>query len=122
MVSIRGAIESLYSDTCDIYTTENYIKPNGSNGQRFKPIKEGVPCRISYGSSPANKLTETVAFGQQGIKLFLAPEISVPTGSRIRVYGRNRVTEYNATGLASLYPTHQEIELEFVEVVTTEDI
>lgn len=117
-MSIRRAIESLYTDTCDIYVSENYVKDNGATGQRDKLISEGIPCRVSYGSSPANNQTETAATMQQAVKLFIAPEINIPEGCRIRITRQNRVIEYKASGVPALYSTHKEINLDLSEVVT----
>lgn len=117
-MSIRGAIESLYTDTCDIYVSENYVKDNGATGQRERLLAGGIPCRVSYSSSPANNQTETVATMQQAVKLFISPEVDVPEGCRIRITRQSVVTEYRASGPPALYPTHKEINLEFTEVVT----
>ncbi len=49
------------------------------------------------------------------MKLFLAPEIRVNSGSRIAVTQNGISNEYCASGEPAVYDTHQEILLELAE-------
>lgn len=111
MVTARQAIEYLYRGSCDIfvrvYETDEITHISSSEE---KKIVTGQPCRISYKSIPATS-GDNVSSITQSVKLFLAPEIKVPEGSKIVVTQCGGTTEYKSSGKPALYPTHQEIEL-----------
>lgn len=73
---------------------------------------DGVPCHLSYSSTAPAAGSDTVTTAAQGIKLFLAPELVVPPGSRIEVTQHGRTESYAQSGKAAVYSSHQEILLE----------
>ncbi len=91
---------SIYEDAFDEATARTVQKP--------KPVYEDVPCRLSHQTK--NALGGGAAHSvSQEIRLFLAPEISVPPGCQITVT-QNSVTErYKQSGVAAVYEAHQEI-------------
>lgn len=111
MVTARQAIEYLYRGSCDIivkeYETDTTTHISSSKEKR---IVTAQPCRISYKSIPVTT-GDNVALITQSVKLFLAPEIKVPEGSKVVVTQCGETTAYKNSGKPALYPTHQEIEL-----------
>lgn len=53
-----------------------------------------------------------MATTSQAVKLFIAPEIAVPEGSRIDVTQNGITTSYRQSGTPAVYSSHQEITLE----------
>lgn len=105
---LRIPAESLYNSTCSVY---GYIterdEETGIDGIKEKELYKDIPCRISYKSIPNAQQTETGATLKQVIKLFCSPDIEISAGSRIICGG----VSYRAAGQATLYASHQEIEL-----------
>lgn len=116
LVRARKAIESAYIGICDVI---EYMDIE-SSGSRFTKKEEaaiytGIPCRLSY--SRYNQMypavpSDTAASVSQLVKLFLAPEIIIKSGSKIIVTQNGATTAYRSSGAPSYYSTHQEIALE----------
>ena len=70
------------------------------------------PCRVSFEDIYVNTETDTEAKKLQKIKLFIAPELDIKSGSKIVVTRKGRVTSYKNSGEPAIYDTHQEIMLE----------
>lgn len=114
MVRARMALESLYTDTCDIEVSNPYKRKNGATGQAWAILIAQEPCRVSYSKAVSGRQTlqgEVKAEAIQEIKLFIRPDLEVPEGSRIAVTRQGRVERYRASSPSALYPTHQEISL-----------
>lgn len=75
-------------------------------------VQEGIPCHLSYSSAVPAAGSSTAASVVQSIKLFLAPEPVIPPGSRIEVTQQGRTENYDQSGQAAVYSSHQEILLE----------
>lgn len=116
-MSIRGAIESLYTGRCEVTVFEDYEEKYITK-HREKVICTDVPCRLSYGKS----LTQSPTAGdgvvpaiRQTITLFINPDINIPAGSLIKVTQNGRTEKYCMSGNPKMYSTHQEIALEIKE-------
>ncbi len=68
-----------------------------------------MPCRLSFKSKTVAMPSETVSAVAQGVRLFIAPEITVKNGSKVTVTQNGITTEYAASGVPAVYITHQEI-------------
>lgn len=112
VVSIRKEIEKLYTHTCSIVIKEKIKKPDHSTGFGEKKLLENQLCRISFSSISSVNENSNASLKQQSIKLFIAPEISVPEGSKIIVNHDGIESIFSKSGVPALYPTHQEINLE----------
>jgi len=111
----REAIESLYEDTCTVITHDP-VKVNGVTASYQDVTVYSIqPCRLSFGSSPATSQTDGADEQTQTIELFIAPELTIPAGSRIDVTRQGKTVSYKSSGVPSVYPTHQEIELELFD-------
>lgn len=75
-------------------------------------VLSNQPCRLSYSSYGTANQTDTVSNIEQTIKLFIAPEIKITSGSKLRITQNGVTTDYISSGVPALYETHQEISLE----------
>lgn len=112
----RKAQEGTYEGLCTIiaYRGERN-EDTGLSGMVEEVSAAGVPCRLSFEKLAAAAQSETGAAVTQGVKLFLAPEVRVKSGSKIIVTQEGVTSEYQASGVPAVYPTHQEIMLELWE-------
>ena len=108
---IRKHIEKLYDAKADVYGYEEY-KQGALTKHKETQLYSGIPCRLSYGSSPNTVPKDTAAANSQTIKLFLAPEYKIPAGCKITVTNKGSVVDYKSSGQPMMYDSHQEIELE----------
>lgn len=110
----RKAIQSTYSGVCTILERQDVrdekTKITRKNREIF--IVENQPCKLSFERLNAIVQTDTAAKQTQGTKLFISPEIPVKPGSKIIVKQNGVTTEYSASGVAAVYPSHAELMLE----------
>ena len=116
MNMVRAAVERLYTG---IMTVTEY-KPVTDTVTKITSNQEidimtDVPCRISYTSVNAVNMQDGAAHTEQGIKLFCAPELVIPSGSKITVTQNGRTIQYKQSGETAVYTSHQEIMLELFE-------
>ena len=105
--AMRKHLEKMYFGKCDVY---EYVKIKNEQ-TKITQNKEKIPCRLSYGKSPANTINDGAELAQT-IKLFMAPDIVINAGSKIVVTQNNRTEAYSNSGKSKVYNSHQEIELE----------
>lgn len=109
----RTALESTYTGVCSVYeygeTTdpETHITTHGE-----KKVLENIPCRLSFSRIEAAENSGGAATAAQSVKLFISPDVSIKSGSKISVTQNGVTTEYASSGVPAVYPTHQEIMLE----------
>lgn len=114
VVSARRAIESLYTDTCKIITECDVLDESGIM-KTTRVVSQSYPCRLSYKEIP-NATSEGIPIMSQSVKIFLAPEIKISSGSEIHVIRQDRNLEFVLAGVAAIYETHQEISLTLKKV------
>lgn len=108
----KKAVESLYNDTCTIYTYKQIKNvKTGVTEQQKDVYAKNIPCRISFSNFPSTSDDEQAKI-TQGVKLFINPEIKIPAGSFITITRQKTATDYACTGQPAMYKTHQEINLE----------
>lgn len=109
----RTAIESTYTGICTI-SEYGDIKDDKTKVTRQEEITvyENQPCKLSFEKLNSVVQTDTVALTSQGIKLFIAPEVKINSGSKIIVEQNGMKNEYSASGEPAVYASHQEIMLE----------
>lgn len=76
-------------------------------------VAENQPCKLSFETIKAAVQTETAAAVAQSVKLLIAPELIIKPGSKIVVEQNGRTGTYAASGVPAIYPSHQEIMLEW---------
>ena len=111
---VRAAIEKLYEGVCTI-TTKETVKEKGVTKMVDKVYCDNQKCRLSYQSASASNESDTVSTSYQLIRLFIAPEIEVPEGSKITVTQEGRTETYKRSGKPMVYSNHQEILLDRLE-------
>ncbi len=84
-------------------------------------VYKDIPCKLSATSRPSSKSiksAENTGYKNkitQSVKLFVAPEINVKTGSKVVVNQNNITREYSRSGEPIIYDTHQEIAIDLIE-------
>lgn len=108
----RMVIEETYDGVCRIYEQQSIEDPETFDTV-FQEVEAqgGIPCHLSYSSSPAVSGSDTVPALSQVIRLFLAPEVVICPGSRIEVTQQGVTESYSGSGHPAVYSSHQEIEL-----------
>lgn len=115
-MAARRAQESIYEGRCTITTHQNETDDStGLSGSAERIEAEDTPCKLSFEKLTPAAQSETGSAIAQGVKLFLAPEIRVKSGSKVIVTQEGETSEYCASGVPAVYPTHQEIMLELWE-------
>lgn len=114
----RAAIEREYCGVCDIRSVTKTVNSDGITQCKEQLVIENQPCRLSFERIKSAESTETAANICQSAKLFIAPEISVPNGSLVTVCQNGVTRVYNYSGMAAVYPTHQEIMLDLAGSVS----
>ncbi|WP_440051636.1 hypothetical protein [Lysinibacillus sphaericus] len=72
-------------------------------------------CKLSFEKQTSTTPTGGPALIAQTTKLFIAPELNIPAGSKIIVTQHGKTTEYARSGEPAIYTDHQEIQLELFE-------
>ncbi len=112
MVVVRKAIEQTYIGVCTIVEKQKVLKQNKSTGFEEVIVLQNEPCKLSFSSiKSANKFDNATGVGQI-VKLFIAPEVNIKTGSKIIVNQNGVTNEYKNSGVPAIYISHQEIILE----------
>lgn len=113
----RKVIERLYEDQCTVKVWESFTDPiTKITGHKEVTLIENQPCRLSFKNLSATIKTEGPAEVVQETKLFIAPELKIPAGSKIVVTQKSgRATEFSYSGVPAVYPSHQEIILKLFE-------
>ena len=109
----RKAVENRYKGLCDILEKRK-VKDEVTKATvlRDTAVLSNQPCRLSYSSSGTANQTDTVLNIEQTIKLFIAPEIKIAPGSKLRITQNGITTDYISSGVPAVYETHQEVSLE----------
>lgn len=109
----RKAVEATYDGACRIYGMKPVKDPvTKVTRQEEVLVQDGIACHLSYSSTTPAAGSDTVTAVAQAIKLFLAPELTIPPGCRIEVTQQGGTESYAQSGKAAVYPSHQEILLE----------
>lgn len=112
---VRKNLEKMYIGTCNIIVYEKQVDPTTKRSQFAEVIKESnVSCRLSF-STAATTGDGNTASVAQNITLFLAPEVTVPDGSKIVVTQNGKTKAYTNSSEPRLYDSHQEIALKLFE-------
>ena len=115
---VGSHLARLWTDRCDIYIRESAVdSETGRTGFSERKIYADLPCRISYRISfetvgAVRDVRNAATAAGQAVKLFLAPEVSIPAGSKIvvRRYGVEMV--FARSGVPAVFEGHQEVRVE----------
>lgn len=110
----RKPIQGLYEDKMDLINYEKVRDPvTGINKYEEKTLLSDVPCRISYKTIKQSESNDsTYNSSSQIIKLFIAPEIDIPPGSKVVINRNGAILSFKRSGMPAIYHTHKEIVLE----------
>ena len=111
----RKYTEALYDGICTVKGYSEIRAPTGEDIKELVDVYTDIPCRLSHDSSPAASDATTADTISQGITMFMAPEYVVEPGCMFVVTQNGVTREYQNSGPAKLYTTHQEIALELTE-------
>lgn len=113
MIVARKAIESRYQGLCTILEKKK-VKDETTKATALMDmaVLNNQPCRLSYSSSGVANQTDTVSNIEQAIKLFIAPEVKIAPGSKLRITQNGVTIDYISSGVPAVYETHQEVCLE----------
>lgn len=114
MVSARRrAIELLYRGLCTVKVWQDVEDPiTHVTKQDEVTLLSDQKCKLSYEKQTSATSTGGPVVIAQTIKLFIAPELDIPAGSKIIVTQHGKTTEYTRSGEPAVYMDHQEIVLE----------
>jgi len=113
MVNQRKALELLWKDTCSIIIRQESQNPINKRIEFGEvPVYENQPCKLSFKTITSTTDNNNAALVTQATKLFLAPEVNIPAGSKITVTHNGKTTDYEKSGEPANFSNHQEIPLE----------
>ena len=119
---VRGAaLRRFWTDCCDIWVRESVVDPEtGRSVFQERRLYGDLPCRVSFRLSfetvsGVRDVGEAAVSAGQAVKLFLAPEIVVPPGSKIVVRRRGQEMVFARTGVPAVFEGHQEVRMERFE-------
>lgn len=114
MVSARRkAVESLYKGLCTVKVWQEVENPiTHATTHKEVILLTDQKCKLSYEKQTSTTPTGGPALIAQTTKLFIAPELDIPPGSKIIVTQHSKTAEYARSGDSAVYMDHQEIMLE----------
>ena len=110
-ISIREAIRSMWTDTCDVYEYQDVKQDNGRIIQEEMPVLTAEPCRISFARLDPALQGELMGEATQTVKLFIDEGLVIKPNSKIVVTRKGIKFLYANSGKPAIYDHHQEITL-----------
>ena len=110
MNMVREAIERLYKGLCSVK-----VKVSSVNEETGETVLTEQPCRLSFQSRNSAAKDDGYSTVSQSVVLFIAPEVEIPSGSKITVTQNGKTTDYCRSGESAVYTSHKEIALELFE-------
>lgn len=83
MDMVRMAIEAMYEDTCTV-VEHRKTKEKGVVTYTDTVVLENQPCKLSFETIAQAEKTDAASPVAQAVKLFVAPEVEIKSGSKIR--------------------------------------
>ena len=116
MVSLaRRQLERLYDCTCYVISEVDAMDPDTGIVNKTSRREGPFPCRISYKMLSTGQSVEIAKFSTVTV-LFVAPDVVIPKGARVELVGRNTKQFFRSASISARYDTHQEVQLENLEV------
>lgn len=112
MNMVREAIERLYKGLCSVKVKVSSVnEETGETVFTEKAVLTEQPCRLSFQSRNSAAKDDGYSTISQSVVLFIAPEVEIPSGSKITVTQNGKTTDYCRSGESAVYTSHQEIAL-----------
>ena len=115
---VTAHLARFWTDCCDVYVRESAVDAEtGRTVFSERKLYENLPCRISYRISfetvgAVRDVGNAATAAGQAVKLFLAPEVSIPAGSKIVVRRQGREMVFARSGIPAMFEGHQELRVE----------
>ena len=118
LLNARPNIERMYRGLLTVYGWELVEDPDTHISRETEVVKvEDQPCFLSNTSSAPATTADGVPSVVKSTKIFLAPEIVIPEGSKLVVTQDGVTNTYERSGVPSVYPTHQEVTVNVMKKV-----
>lgn len=109
----RKALELLWKGKCTVIIRRGVQNPVNKRTEFIEEtVYEDKPCKLSIETITSTNEKNNAASIKQSSKLFIAPEVDIPAGSKIIVTQNGKTTEYEKSGEPGGFTNHQEIQLE----------
>ena len=115
---VGTALRRFWTDHCDVFVRES-ARDAGTGRDVFteRRIYADLPCRVSFRLSfetvnGVRDVGDAAVSAGQAVKLFLAPEVVVPAGSKIVVRRRGHEMTFIRSGVPAVFEGHQEVRME----------
>lgn len=96
---------------CTVYRKENVLdESTGRTVQKETVLYSDLPCHLSFHTVAAAGEGAAASLAQD-VRVFLAPEITVPPGCRMKIVQDGMTEYYKLSGPPAVYTQHQEIPL-----------
>jgi len=119
MVSRTKTLSKLWTDRCDVYISEQAEDPNtGRTIEREERMQQDIPCRLSFrrgieAMGMIRDAQDAAIEAVQVVRLFLAPDVEIPPGSRIVVWRADgNELRFHRSGVPAVFESHQEVRME----------
>jgi len=115
---VKTPLARLWTDRCDVYVRESAVdKETGRKVFSERKIYADLPCRLSHRLSfeTVNTVRDAGDFATvagQAVKLFMAPDIELPAGSRIVLRRMGEEVVFVRSGVPAVFEAHQEVRVE----------
>lgn len=111
---IRTAIEMLYAGRMTIIAYQpKKDTQTGITSHEEVEILRDIPCRLSHTNETAAAQGDAAAELSQRIRVFYAPDIEIPPGSKLVIRQNGTEHAYCASGVPRIYCGHAEVDLEY---------
>ena len=112
--AFEQAIKSLWNGICTVHVRQasTVSSQNGRNAIEEVILHENIPCRISYTEIQTAEPHAHAHKRAQKAVLYIAPNITIPAGSKITITQEGVTEDYERSGVPAVYPHHQEVPLE----------
>lgn len=119
MVKARKLFEKFYIGKCTITEKKRVVdtithKTTWTNVD----ILTDEPCRLSHTTKTTATKNDSITEIKKQITLYIAPEHNIKAGSKISITQNGRTIDFEKSGEASFYTTHQEIPLSLFKETT----
>jgi len=117
MVGAGKVLRRFWTDRCDVYVKDGAA--DDRTGRRVfteRKLHTDLPCKLSFRLSfetvgAVRDVGDVTAAGQ-AVKLFLAPDVEMPAGSRVVVKRGGQEMGFWRSGIPAVFDRHQEVRVE----------
>lgn len=110
MVNTGPILQKLWEGKCTVKVRQSKVNPVTKKTEFDEVISyTDEPCKLSFETITSTDENDNAARITQKLKLFIAPEIVIPPGSKITVTQNERTVDYEKSGEPAVYSNHKEI-------------